>query len=51
MVETTTPSEQTSKIEFSDFIEKIEDVKSSTTEVVQQLPIDNEVKTTILISV
>lgn len=51
MVETTTPSEQTSKVEFSDFIEKIEDVKSSTTEVVQQLPIDNEVKTTILISV
>jgi hypothetical protein len=41
----------TEKIEFSDFAEKLEEVKTSTTEVVQQLPIDNEVKTTILISV
>lgn len=51
MVETTTPTEQTSKIGFSDFAEKLDEVKSSTAEVVQQLPIDNEVKTTILISV
>lgn len=51
MVETTTPTEQTSKVGFSDFAEKLEEVKSSTAEVVQQLPIDNEVKTTILISV
>ena len=51
MVETTASVEQTSKVGFSDFVEQIEEVKSSTTEVVQQLPIDNEVKTTILISV
>jgi hypothetical protein len=58
MVETTTPTEQTKKvvsevrpIGFSDFADKLEEVKSSTAEVVQQLPIDNEVKTTILISV
>jgi len=41
----------TEKIGFSDFADKLEEVKTSTTEVVQQLPIDNEVKTTILISV
>ena len=58
MVETTTPTEQTKKvvsevkpIGFSDFADKLEEVKSSTAEVVQQLPIDNQVKTTILISV
>ena len=51
MVETTASVEQTSKVGFSDFADKLEEVKSSTTEVVQQLPIDNEVKTTILISV
>ena len=39
----------TEKIGFSDFADKLEEVKTSTTEVVQQLPIDNEVKTTILI--
>ena len=51
MVETTASVEQTSKVGFPDFVEQMEEVKSSTTEVVQQLPIDNEVKTTILISV
>ena len=51
MVETTTPTDKTSKVGFSDFADKLEEVKSSTAEVVQQLPIDNEVKTTILISV
>jgi hypothetical protein len=48
MVETTTTTE---KIGFSDFADKLEEVKTLTTEVVQQLPIDNEMKTTILISV
>ena len=51
MVETTASLEQTSKVSFADFADKLEEVKFSTTEVVQQLPIDNEVKTTILISV
>jgi hypothetical protein len=51
MVETTASVEQTSEVGFSDFADKLEEVKSSTAEVVQQLPIDNEVKTTILISV
>ena len=58
MVETTTPTKQTKQvvseakpIGFSDFADKLEEIKSSTTEVVQQLPIDNQVKTTILISV
>lgn len=51
MVETTTPTEQTNEVGFSDFAEKLEEVQSSTAEVVQQLPIDNQVKTTILISV
>jgi hypothetical protein len=51
MVGTTTPTDKTSKVGFSDFADKLEEVKSSTAEVVQQLPIDNEVKTTILISV
>ena len=41
----------TEKIGFSDFADKLEEVKTSTTEVVQQLPIDNEVKTTILLNV
>lgn len=58
MVETTTPTEQTKKIisevkpiGFSDFADKLEEVKSSTAEVVQQLPIEYDQKTTILISV
>jgi hypothetical protein len=51
MVEASTTADKTSKIGFCDFADKLEEVKTSTTEVVQQLPIDNEVKTTILISV
>ena len=58
MVETTTATEQTEPvakavepIKYSNFSEELEEIKTSTTEVVQQLPIDNEVKTTILISV
>ena len=57
MVETTTPTEQTKKvvsevkpIGFSDFADKLEEVKTSPAEVVQQLPMRDE-KTTILISV
>jgi hypothetical protein len=41
----------TEKVGFSDFADKLEEVKTSTTEVVEELPIDNEMKTTILISV
>jgi hypothetical protein len=48
MVETTTTSQ---KIGFSDFADKLEEVKRTTTEAAIQLPIDNEVKTTILLSV
>lgn len=48
MVATTTTAE---KIGFSDFADKLEDIKTSTTEVVQQLPIENKDKTTILISI
>jgi hypothetical protein len=48
MVETTTTNQ---KIGFSDFADKLEEVKSTTAEVVKQLPIDNEVKTTILLNV
>ena len=58
MVETTTPTEQTKKvvseakpIGFSDFADKLEEVKTSTAEVIQQLPIEYDQKTTILISV
>jgi hypothetical protein len=58
MVETTTPTKQTKQvvsevkpIGFSDFADKLEEVKSSTAEVVQQLPIEYDQKTTILISV
>jgi len=51
MVETTTPTDKTSKVGFSDFADKLEEVKSSTAEVVQQLPIEYDQKTTILISV
>ena len=58
MVETTTPTQQTKKvvsevkpIEFSDLADKLEEVKTSTAEVVQQLPIEYDQKTTILISV
>jgi len=40
----------TEKIDFSDFADKLEEVKTSTTRVVQQLPI-NLTKTTILVSV
>ena len=57
MVETTTPTQQTKKvvsevkpIGFSDFADKLEEVKTSPAEVVQQLPMRDE-KTTILISV
>jgi hypothetical protein len=49
MSATATP--ETEKIGFSDFVEKLEEVKSSTAEIVQELPIDNELKTNILISV
>lgn len=48
MVESTTTNQ---KIDFSDFADKLEEVKSTTAEVVKQLPIDNEVKTTILLNV
>ena len=48
MVETTTTNQKTG---FSDFADKLEEVKSTTAEVVKQLPIDNEVKTTILLNV
>ena len=41
----------TEKIGFSDFADKLEEVKTSTAEVVQQLPIEYDQKTTILISV
>lgn len=51
MVETTTATEQSNKIGFTEFKNSLEEITSSTVEVVQQLPIDNEVKTTILISV
>ena len=58
MVETTTPTQQTKKvvsevkpIGFSDFADKLEEVKTSTAEVVQQLPIEYDQKTTILISI
>lgn len=51
MVETTTPTGKTNKVGFSDFADKLEEVKSSTTEVVQQLPIEYDQKTTILISI
>jgi hypothetical protein len=33
------------------FVGKIEDIKTTTAEVVKTLPIDNEVKTTILLNV
>jgi hypothetical protein len=49
MSATATP--ETEKIGFSDFVEKLEEVKSSTAEIVEELPIDNELKTNILISV
>lgn len=45
MVETTTPPET------YEFVGKVADLKDSTTEVVKTLPIDNEVKTTILLNV
>ena len=58
MVETNSTTEDTKKVAsevetigFSEFTDQLEEVKSSTAEVVQQLPIDNQVKTTILISV
>ena len=48
MVATTAATE---KIGFSDFADKLEGLKTSTIEVVQQLPIENKDKATILISV
>lgn len=49
MVEATaTP---TTKQNFKEFGEKLEEAKNATAEVVQQLPIDSESKTTILVSV
>lgn len=51
MVEASTTTDKAGKVDFCDFAHNSEELKISTTEVVQQLPIDNEVKTTILISV
>ena len=48
---TTAPTTETEKVGFADFAEKLEEAKTSETEVVQTLPIDKEVKTTILVSV
>jgi hypothetical protein len=48
MVETPTTNQT---IGFSDFADKLEEIKTTTPEVVKQLPIDNEVKTTILLNV
>lgn len=45
MVETTTEPKT------YNFVGKVEDIKTTTTEVVKTLPIDNEVKTTILLNV
>jgi hypothetical protein len=48
----TAPTAEGTKVGFADFAEKLEEAKSSAVaEVVKQLPIDAEVKTTILISV
>ena len=48
----TAPTAEGTKIGFADFAEKLEEAKSSAVaEVVKELPIDAEVKTTILISV
>ena len=48
MVETTTTNQ---KIDFTDFADKLEGVKSTAAAVAKQLPIDNEAKTTILLNV
>ena len=45
MVETSTDTKN------YDFVRRVEDVDATTAEVAKQLPIDNEVKTTILLSV
>ena len=47
MVETSTSTDP----KTYDFVGRVEDVNTTTAEVVKQLPIDNEVKTTILLNV
>jgi len=50
MVETATAAHD-QKIEFSDFAEKLEEVKTSLPEVMMQLPIDTETTATILLNI
>jgi hypothetical protein len=48
MVQTTAPNQN---IDFSEFAEELEEVKTTTPEVVKQLPIDSEAPATILLSI
>jgi hypothetical protein len=48
MVQTNEPNQ---KIDFSEFAEELEAVKTTTPEVVKQLPIDSEAPATILLSI
>ena len=43
--------ETTAEPKTYNFVGKVEDIKTTTAEVVKTLPIDNEVKTTILLNV
>ena len=42
---------ETEKVGFADFAEKVEEAKTSATEIVNQIPLTPEAKTTILVSV
>ena len=48
MVQTTAPSQ---KVDFPEFAEELEEVKTTTAEVVKTLPIDSETTATILLSI